>query len=199
MTKLLLILVVLGFLMGTAGCALRSTQLVARRGEVPPSASARHIALMPQPQPTFEENRLRHNVATALGQSGFQVVEPRDADLLVACQIEQNWKSRSRIIYPPARHPGIPPMVGPAHTVVIAEERSWSDPTPVVTQDFIGVKGIRLQFYDAHAPAARRFETVWEGYIEAGLDLAPERQPALLQILLDYFGRDYSGRVKQKP
>jgi len=58
------------------------------------------------------------------------------------------------------------------------------------------VQGIRLRLYPSQGLRAGRFETAWEGYIEAGLKLREDRQPLLLKTLFGYFGRDFSGSAK---
>ena len=79
---------------------------------------------------------------------------------------------------------------------VIVEQYPKFPPAPTYIEDTADVRGIRVQVYPTQQLLAGRFETAWDGYIEAGLRLRPEQRNLLLRTPLDYFGREFSGKVR---
>jgi hypothetical protein len=177
--------------LATTGCASNTHRLIAQRGASLNSES-RRVTLMPQPQLNSEASLLRSNVTTALQQRGFQVVEADKAELTLVCNLEKNWKTTLRSVtlpyYGSTSYPGDLPGTG-----FDPWARSYYSQQ---VEDSVALKGIRLQFYDSAGLRDRRFEMAWEGYIEGGLELPPEKQQDMLLQLLDYYGRNFNGRVK---
>jgi hypothetical protein len=68
--------------------------------------------------------------------------------------------------------------------------------TETMVEDPVAVQGIRLQLFSRPRAPAGRPETAWEGYIDAGFKVSPEREPVLLKTLLTFFGKDYNGRAR---
>ena len=186
----------LGLALG--GCASHSTLVVARCGPQPLPATARKVAFMKSAQPRPEDETLKHAVVAELESRGFQIVPQVEADLTLNCAVEDSWRNYSAPASPPTVFQSAPPpmVVTPGSAVYV--ERWRLDPlsAPADTEEHIATQGIRLLFYRSESLSEGRFETAWEGYIEAGLRLRENREPLLLKTLFGYFGRDYSGRAK---
>jgi hypothetical protein len=142
-------------------------------------------------------------VAAELELRGFQLVAQNESELTLACHAEDNALYASR---------NAPPclldyyqMQGP---ILVPASGGFIQSPGISSQYFVPmtqtehaviVRGIRLQVYPTRSLQSGRFETAWEGYIEAGLKLRPEQQHSLIRSLLDHFGRDFTGKVKLSP
>ena len=183
-----------------AGCASPSAQVIARCGPHPMPAGAKKIALLKQGHPSPEDEALERAVAAELETRGFQIVPQPQAELTLACRAEENCHRYLRVVQegPPFQSPPHVPMIPGAGYVVMEQRPLFPSPRRYV-EDAVDVRGIRLQVYPTQQLLAGRFETAWEGYIEAGFKLRPEQQRTLIRTLLDQFGRDFTGKVKLAP
>ena len=175
------------------GCASSGRQIIARRGVLPNSETARRVAIMPQQMQSPEDKLLERDVIAVLKERGFELVEQGESDLTLTCQVEKNWKSIRHTEHPIYGSPA-PPVVGPPGYYTTSGQSY-----PVAhaeTETHVALKGIRLQFYNSASLQVRRFDSAWEGYIEAGFEIRPEEQPQLIRVLLGYYGQDFVGRTK---
>ncbi|MEI9963096.1 MAG: hypothetical protein WDM76_18880 [Limisphaerales bacterium] len=56
-------------------------------------------------------------------------------------------------------------------------------------------KKIRLDLYANPKTQTGNPQLAWTGWIDAGENLSAKRTPVLINALLNYFGKDYSGRA----
>lgn len=176
------------------GCASKRTNLIARTGSTPLPPQIRNVSLMPRASHGPGESALEKQLAAELQRRGINVVPQSESEFTVAAVIEENWDTHTTTVYPqrmPAQ--SISSGTGGYSSTVTAEPNFI--PTQKV-EHHIRTEGVRLRLYRTAELKQGRFQTAWEGYIEAGLSLRPGQQPALLQILCDYLGRDFIGHVK---
>lgn len=179
-----------------SGCATRPN-LIARSGGSGVSTNDLKVAFIAQPHPRPEDQLLMRNVTSELGRRGFRLVESTNADFLISCGVEDNWLTRqveSRESLSGANMTRSEPYF--RYPNGLMERRDAAPYTPSSEEGYIRVQGIRMRVYSAESLRQRSFEMAWEGYVEAGLQLRPEQQPALLRALFDYFGHDFVGHVK---
>lgn len=175
------------------GCASKRTNLIARTGSTPLPPQIRNVSLMPRASHNPGESALEKQLAAELQRRGINVVPQSESEFTVAAVIEENWDTHTTSVYPqrmPTQYVG----PGTGHSPTIVSEPDILHPQEV--ENHIRTEGIRLRLYRTAELKQGRFQTAWEGYIEAGLSLRPEQQPALLQILCGYLGRDFIGHVK---
>jgi hypothetical protein len=167
---------------------------------MPFSETARNIAFMAQPHTSPEEAVLRRDVAAELERRGFHMVGQKESDFTLACRVEKNWRTITRTVYPAGSYNLQPaPLVSPSGSVRYERPyQPFPSEGPYEIEDHFALWGIRLQFYPTSSLRAGHFETLWEGYIEAGMQFRPEAQRELVQILMDYYGCDFSGRAKAR-
>jgi hypothetical protein len=185
----------------SAGCTTHLADIVARRGSPPLPSNGRNVALMTSVQARPQDGPLQRVVVAELERNGYHIVTQPEADYTLVCYVEDNWLTQlgpSAWLDLPSSSPSI--TVLPADRKVVAEKRE-THYDPYLTSNYcpkekVPKQGVRLRFYSSPSLQAGRFETAWEGYIEAGLTLRPEREPLLVKTLLTFFGRDYVGRVK---
>jgi hypothetical protein len=193
-------LLLLALILVTGGCASRRTNLIARTGGAPLPPQIRNVSLMPRASQSSAERMLETQLAAELQRRGLNIVPQGASDFIVAATIEDNWDTHD--IAPITIHqsrqsaPAIVPATGGFSTAVMIAPTYDSPSQEVKTH--IRTQGIRLRLYRTVELKQGRFQTAWEGYLEAGLSLHPEQQPMLLQVLCDYLGRDFIGHVKTR-
>lgn len=192
--KILKPVLLLALILATS-CASRRTNLIARTGSTPLPPQIRNVSLMPRASHSPGEAVLETQLAAELQRRGINVVPQSESEFTVAALIEENWDTLTETVYPQTvrQVQYVGPGTGGYSSTVTAEPNLI--PTQKV-EHHIRTEGVRLRLYRTAELKQGRFQTAWEGYIEAGLSLRPEQQPALLQILCDYLGRDFIGRVK---
>ena len=185
----------------TAGCASHKAYVVARRDPQYSPNPTNRIALANHLKPRPEEEALCVSLTTELKQQGFHLVPQEEADYTLAYWIEDNWYLRE--IPKRTYDPGVSPVSTPMQPFPAGPAGIYSDPfnrsyrvTETEVDDSVPVQGIRLQLYYRPTGRTGRPQTVWEGYIDAGFKVSPEREPALLKTLLTFFGKDYAGRTR---
>lgn len=188
----------LSLLLLLAGCAKRSSDIVARCGPQPVMTGASRIALLPTAQPRPEDLVLQKVVVAELERNGHRIVPQAEADYTMTCYVEENFVTRLQASTPMLNHTSMPGSPGTGvYLVQPTESFPGLNPEERLPRvEKIPRQGIRLRFYSGPSLRAGRFETTWEGYIEDGFTLRPERQPILVKTLLSYYGRDFIGRVK---
>jgi hypothetical protein len=178
-----------------AGCASKRTNLIARTGGTALPAQIRNVSLMPRASRSPAERVLETQLAAELQRRGVNVVPQQESEFTVAAVIEENWDTHDigpSVVYQTRPAAVLVPAGAPAAVVM---EPTYHSPSES-GETHIRTEGIRLRLYRTAELKQGRFQTAWEGYIEAGLELRSERQPALLQILCGYLGRDFVGHVK---
>ena len=69
--------------------------------------------------------------------------------------------------------------------------------TAIVETEYIHPdQGIRLYLYVNPKTHPGGLQIAWQGCIEAGETVSPDREPLLIKTLLGYFGQDYTGRIE---
>ncbi len=192
MINLLKPIVLLALILAT-GCASKRTNLIARTGSTPLPPQICNVSLMPRASHGPGESALEQQLAAELQPRGINLAPQNESDFTVAAVIEENWDTHTETGYP-QRVPAQSISSGTALPPTIVTEPDILHPQEV--ESHIRTEGIRLRLYRTAELKQGRFQTAWEGYIEAGLSLRPEQQPALLQILCGYLGRDFIGHVK---
>lgn len=171
------------------GCASRRPNLIAHTGGIPVRFDFRKVSLMPKPSLTPQERALNHDLAAELQRRGIVIVPRTESDLTIAIGIETH--SELDIQTTPASVAQAPP---PFISGMVYQGGAWVQTT--TTEREIRTEGIRLRLYPTRELAQGRFQTAWEGYLEAGFRMRPEHQAELLRTLLDHVGQNFVGRVK---
>jgi len=192
----------------TAGCASHKAYVLARRdASFSPTLAAR-IAMVNQLKPRPEDQELAVALTAELKRQGFHLVPQEEAEYTLSYWIEENWHQRKipvKTYDPLGRDPNftsspLPPS-SLEYGMAVSGGPVYPSPkdgrvTVILVDDPVAVQGIRLQLYSRESARAGRLQTAWEGYIDAGFKVAPEREPILLRTLLTYFGKDYTGRAR---
>jgi hypothetical protein len=183
------------------GCTSGTAYIIARKNTQYVWNATSKIAIADQAYPREEDQGLRQVVLTALLQQGLDLVAPGNADYTLAYWIDESWKTGKKLVtdrsgywWDPIREPGpplarnIPPILGQpgfgvAYREIIPQQRVVDAP--------YAIKGIRLKLIPRSS-----LQTAWDGYIEAGTQVAEDREPLLLRTLLNYLGKDFVGRAK---
>lgn len=179
-----------------AGCATRRTNLIARTGGTPFPQQFQNVSLLPRASQSPAERTLETQLAAALERRGIGIVPQSESGFAIAAAFEENWDHHNvpPIVAYQTRPPAPTFMPAGAPAVVVMQPSYYSLSKSGETQ--IRTEGIRLRLYRTADLKQGRFQTAWEGYIEAGLASRPEQQPALLEMLCGYLGRDFIGHVK---
>ena len=185
----------------TTGCTSRSAYVIARQNVRFPVSLTNKIALAEHAYPAPHEQSLRKTLMAQLRQQGCALVAPSEAEFTLTYWIDVSWK-RAKI-------------------VVSDREGTWADPAnpggrygyysatpfgPAYSEPSLSMqhvvevpwetKGIRLKVFPQESMRAGNLQTAWDGYIEGGDEVSEQREPILVRTLLDYFGKDFSGRAK---
>jgi len=169
------------------------------------------ICLSRQLHPSKEQIVLNFALTNELANEGFNVVTNTDADYTLACVIEDDStdESVSRATHPytvpsPVMTPGVPgsgeiKSFNPEEQEYPQEQENAGEPsleTTIEQVEYVHVdKGIRLYLY-ANPKKYSGLQIAWQGCIEAGETVSPDREPLLIRTLLGYFGQDYTGRIE---
>lgn len=185
------------------GCASHKAYVLARRDPQYSPNPTNRIALVNHLKPRPEEEALRAILTAELKQLNFHLVPQEQADYTLTYWIENNWELRKvpEQTYDPSFGPPFTTApIGPLPPGATVFYQDTLHPPhramETMVEHAIPVQGIRLQLYSRPSTPAGRPETVWEGYIDAGSKVAPEREPVLLKTLLTFFGKDHAGRTK---
>jgi len=187
------------------GCASHKAYVLARRDPQYSPNPTNRIALVNHLKPRPEEQMLCIALTAELKQQGFHLVPQEEADYTLTYWIEDNWRPRKTPVqtydpfgYDPRFGGGsMPtPQFFPGGATIYPIPLNTPPRTEIMIDDPVSVQGIRLQLYSRASAQGGRPYTAWEGYIDAGFKVRPEREPVLLRTLLTYFGKDYAGRAK---
>jgi hypothetical protein len=191
----------------STGCASRTAYVVARQNAQYPLSAANKIAIADHAHPREEERVLRQSLLAELNQQGFELVAPDKAEYSLTYWIDESWK-RGRMVVSNREGswadpnleagsplmPAVPPFFGSSGSAF-----THGQPRPSI-QHVVDVpyatKGIRLKLFDQASMRSGRMQTAWDGYIEGGDRVTERREPVLLRTLLQYFGKDFTGRAK---
>lgn len=184
----------LAMVLASAGCASHRTNLIARSGGQPLRMEGRSVSLMLSLHRDPQQRELDRLLTMELQRRGFSIVPQAEADFTISANTEINWVTTTTTVHPQVQANSLfVPYPGTGGFVPISTEPAL---VPVRMETQIPTEGIRLRLYETRVLKQGRFQTAWEGYIEAGLKLRPEQQPVLLKSLCDYLGRDFIGHVK---
>lgn len=185
-----------------AGCASRTTRIIAWSHSKYPVTAPQRLALAPHAKPTPAEATLRTHLVAELERRGFEMVAPTNADGTFAYWLEDSWKPGRRVeyfyhghwstVYPMAAR--LPVAVGPWGTVYEQEPAFVRQRVVDFPYD---IQAIRLKLFPGatRPPGTDPLTPVWEGYIEGGAKISARHQAQLLRTLLNYLGQDFDGRV----
>jgi len=190
------------------GCASHKAYVLARRdGSYSPSPASK-IAIVNNLKPRPEDQTLCVALMAELKQQGFRIVSQEEAEFTLSYWIEDNWHERKVPVrtydspgYDPRFSPGPMPSSqlyagGTPPGAIAYQSPTAGRVTETMVDDPVAVQGIRLKLHSRDSARAGRLETAWEGYIDGGFKVVPEREPILLRTLLTYFGKDYTGRAR---
>lgn len=173
------------------GCASKRTNLIARTGSTALPAQIRNVSLMPRASHSPAERVLETQLAAELQRRGINVVPQKESEFTVAAVIEENWDTHTQTVYPQRMSAR---SISSGSSPVVVSEPDILHPQEV--ESLVRTEGLRLRLYRTAELKQGRFQTAWEGYIEAGIALRPEQQTALLRTLCGYLGRDFVGPVR---
>lgn len=185
------------------GCASHSARVIARCAAQPLPANAMKIGLMKQAQPRPRDQAVEHVVVAELERIGHHLVLQPEADYTLACFVEDNAVAFQRDA-PPLPTASFQRPISLSGGGIYQEP--WRQSLPALpgyprerVTELVPTQGIRFRLFANSSLRAGRFEPVWDGYVDAGLELRPEKQLPLVRALLLHFGRDFTGKVKLAP
>jgi hypothetical protein len=190
------------------GCASHKAYVLARRDASFSPTPATRIAMVDHLKPRPEDQELSVALMAELKRQGFHLVPQGEAEYTLSYWIEENWRQRKVLVKtydPVGLDPGFNSSAIPRsqleYGMAVSGGTIYPSPrdgrvTETWVDDPVAVQGIRLQLYSRESARAGRLQTAWEGYIDAGFKVSPEREPILLRTLLTYFGKDYAGRAR---
>jgi hypothetical protein len=100
-------------------------------------------------------------------------------------------------VYPPVVSGSTLDRLNPESPQSENYDQSSLQKTIVQTEYVHPNKGIRLYLY-ANPEKYSGLQIAWQGCIEAGESVSPDREPLLIRTLLGYFGQDYAGSIDLK-
>lgn len=186
------------------GCAIRKAQVVARSDVPLVVATTNTFAIANHPTPVAGDDALKRDLVRELNRAGFQLTTATNADYTIVYWIEEGWRT-TRGGGPQFGYAGGPiPMGGP---MLAGQYGSYEQVRPgfygnpyrdygMDVERPLPSQGIHLQLYTRDDLRAGRLQRAWEGFIDAGFTVTPEREPFLLRTLIAYFGKDHVGKVK---
>jgi hypothetical protein len=178
-----------------SGCASRSALVIAERHASYSPSRTNTIALATHGKARAEDKELGRALVAGLTTAGFDIVPASQADYSLAYWIDDSWNP---MVIPPTSQSGANPQPipypGPGGTVRFDSARAYPAP-PYPVQNELLTKGIRLRLLSNRGTASQRLTPVWEGYVEIGPELSPERELHSLNLLLSHFGENFKGRV----
>lgn len=189
------------------GCAAPRANLIARTNGATIATQNSKWGLMPRVQPTDQQRALDDLLTAALGRQGLKLVAAPDSDFTILINQEFNYDRLPETVYSPGpdsthRAPGAgaaqEPFQAPSSRVDPALH-PLEQGYPTRIEHRLRTAGLRIHVYDTRECRQGRFRTLWDGYIEAGLELKPEQQPALVDRLTGYLGQDFIGHVDVSP
>jgi len=188
------------------GCATTPKGILvsAQRDPAFSPAKTNTICMAIQSNPSRENAALASVLMAEMARENFNIVTNFDADYTLAFLIEDDSTSE---IVPRAEHlynPDLPPqpaVAGGGLAPLNYENEQPGEPsmqTAIVETEYVHPnKGIRMYLY-ANPKKYPGLQIAWQGCIEAGETVSPDREPLLIQTLLGYFGQDYTGRIDLK-
>ena len=184
-----------------AGCAA-PPNLIARRNRQSLAIPIQKISLLTRRNSSPAEAALDRQLAAELQRQGFEVVADTASDYAIAASAEMNW---STVPGGPAEamgqyYPTPPSPPPPSNFGYVAryEQPILTEP-PRHRVEHIPTYGIRLKLYRTPDLKQGRFETIWDGYVDAGLQSKPELIPNMLRNLCAHLGQDFVGHQKITP
>ncbi len=189
------------------GCASKQAYVCARTNprHHPDSNNTYAIASHSKPRP--DDESLRRFLEAELRMRGFRIVSQAEADYTFAFWFDDTWLPAKRVVYGEDGSFFAPsPTMDQPYTQnlpygggIIYRESPWRDLSksqPHVVDDPYPVRGIRLKLYPGGNATTNHLQTIWDGYIDAGAKLPSRLQPVLIQHLLDYFGKEFTGKIR---
>ncbi len=203
MNRLWPITVLLSAAVLLAGCAA-PPNIIARRNRQSLAIPIQKISLLARRNSSPAEAALDRQLVAELQRQGFEVVADTASDYAIAASAEMNW---STVPGGPAEAleqyyatPPPPPPPSPSNFGYVARYEQ-----PILTgssphrEEHIPTYGIRLKLYRTPDLKQGRFETIWDGYVDAGLQSKPELIPNMLRNLCAHLGQDFIGHQKITP
>jgi len=200
---ILLSLLLAAFLTGCASTVPNGILITAQRDPAFSPARTNTICMSILNNPSRENTDLGAALMAELVSEHFNIVTNSDADYTLAYLIEDDSTSE---IVPRATHPYINPNMAPPpglHGTLVPltfENEQPGEPsmqTTIEPAEYVHPdKGIRLYLYTNPKTHAGGLQIAWQGCIEAGETVSPDREPLLIKTLLGYFGQDYTGRIE---
>jgi hypothetical protein len=183
-----------------SACATR-TSVVAHANPHYTPTFASPIAMPERRLNSTQETQLCEVIKAEFGRRGVQFVPPVDSEYSLAFWIEENQE----------QGPQMPPTVLPYNKSFISDpllpqygygrsqvgmQQISMQPVESPPRD-LTYTGIRLKLYVSHPANTNEIETAWDGFIDGGMRMSSEEYDRLVRTLLDYFGKDFKGRVKR--
>ncbi len=189
-----------------AGCAGRTTRILAWSHSKDLVTAPQRVALAPHAKPTPTEATLRAHLVAELERRGFEMVATTNADYTFAYWLEESWKPGRRVeYYNHGRWTTVYPMAAPLPVTVGPWGTVYEQEAGIVRQRVVDypydIQAIRLKLFPGatHPSRADPLTPIWEGYIEGGSKISARHQAQLLRTLLNYLGKDFDGRARFAP
>lgn len=181
-----------------AGCATKSPMVATWRNPQFSPTLADKIALTERPNPSAQDAALGRLLVTELQSEGFALTSPDQADYLITYVLDELNEEQKVVNH---SYPNPTMSFGPPTPQTAAQAREMSfqpvqpqPPDRITTYTFTS-KSILLYLYTNPKTHAGKFQMVWQGNISVNQSVPASREPALLQTLLRYFGKDQNGPV----
>jgi hypothetical protein len=175
-----------------AGCATNRPVIATSRDAHFSPARTDKIALTLRTWPAADVE-LGRILTAELERAGFHLVPLAEADYVLTYVVEDV----NEVAYRPTEplFLSLPPQTDRERFRNENYPRPYPQPLPPTKVVFVKKK-IRLDLATNPKTGAGGPQTVWTGRIDAGEKVSLTRTPQLIEALLGYFGKDYSGRTE---
>jgi hypothetical protein len=181
-----------------AGCANGNPKVIAHRDPAFFPSATNTVAIATHQQPRPADAVLGESLKMELARRGFTLTAAEAADYVLAYWVEDNWNTirpSGGVYYGLTDYPvGVPTYDGSPVTAPGSLTAGVSPDGRL--ERYLVTEGIRLELYPRSKSGNASLSPAWTGYIEGGSQLKTNRTPALLHTLLEYFGKDFTGRAK---
>lgn len=174
-----------------AGCATKPSVIARKNPAYSPTLTSR-ISIPKRDLRTADLDELGRALNAEFVRRGVTLVPSGKSEYALSFWIEDNWKGA-----PPDGRQRL--LGSPGNRLVVTDTyyRTTTGSYPTISggRDVYS-KGIRLRLFVSQPNGTNRLETAWEGSVDGGPRMSAEHYRALLHVLLDYFGKDFAGKVK---
>ncbi len=178
------------------GCATSGPQVNTWRDTQFSPTMTNTIAMTDRPKPTAEDAQLGQILVTEMQRAGFDFVPAAQADYLLTYVTDNLTDEQPYLQSLPQESLASNRPLTPQTSGQILETYNAPSSRTVTLKTFVfRSKEISLYLYTNPQKQAGGLKMVWQETITAGKSVTAEQEHILVRTLLDYFGKNHSGRV----